>query len=174
MNMVHGDLKGANILVNQRFRACLADFGLSTIAGVECRASDTASLASVVSKTSLVSFTAGGTARWMSPELLDPDRFGNGGRRPTKRSDCYALGMVIYEVLSGNIPFWEIRNGLAVVTTILEGHRPQMPEGEGVRGFTKGLWRVVQNSWHADASERPGVKNLLFHLNHAAWCWDRE
>ena len=34
----------------------------------------------------------------MSPELLDPDRFGNGDRRPTKRSDCYALGMVIYEV----------------------------------------------------------------------------
>lgn len=33
----------------------------------------------------------------MSPELLDPERFG-GGDRPTKQSDCYALGMVIYEV----------------------------------------------------------------------------
>jgi hypothetical protein len=37
----------------------------------------------------------------MSPELLDPELFGipqSEGDRPTKQSDCYALGMVIYEV----------------------------------------------------------------------------
>jgi hypothetical protein len=37
----------------------------------------------------------------MSPELLDPGRFGiphSEGGRPTRQSDCYALGMVIYEV----------------------------------------------------------------------------
>jgi len=38
----------------------------------------------------------------MSPELLDPERFGlpdsPEANRPTRRSDCYALGMVIYEV----------------------------------------------------------------------------
>ena len=37
----------------------------------------------------------------MSPELLDPERFGmpeSEGNRPTRQSDCYALGMVIYEV----------------------------------------------------------------------------
>ena len=45
-----------------------------------------------------MSFTAGGTVRWMSPELLDPDRFGIADDRPTKASDCYALGMVVYEV----------------------------------------------------------------------------
>jgi len=45
-----------------------------------------------------MSFTAGGTPRWMSPELLDPDRFGITDYRPTKQSDCYALGMVVYEV----------------------------------------------------------------------------
>ena len=39
----------------------------------------------------------GGTLCWMSPELLDPSRFGSDGR-PTPESDCYALGMVIYEV----------------------------------------------------------------------------
>ena len=38
-----------------------------------------------------------GTFRWMSPELLDPDGFGSNGC-PTRESDCYALGMVIYEV----------------------------------------------------------------------------
>ena len=34
----------------------------------------------------------------MSPELLDPEGFGATDRRPTKQSDCYALGMVVYEV----------------------------------------------------------------------------
>jgi len=38
----------------------------------------------------------------MSPELLDPDKFGLEDSRPTKESDCYALGMVIYEVLRAN------------------------------------------------------------------------
>ena len=45
-----------------------------------------------------MSFTAGGTPRWMNPELLDPERFGASDDRPTKKSDCYALGMVVYEV----------------------------------------------------------------------------
>lgn len=52
-----------------------------------------------------MSFTAGGTSRWMSPELLDPERFGASDDRPTKESDCYALGMVIYEVRpDANVP----------------------------------------------------------------------
>jgi len=44
----------------------------------------------------------------MSPELLDPERFGmpeSEGNRPTRQSDCYALGMVIYEVGVHTIQF---------------------------------------------------------------------
>ena len=55
--------------------------------------------------TATFSFREGGTARWKSPELFDPEKFGLRERRPTKESDCYALGMVIYELLSGQKPF---------------------------------------------------------------------
>ena len=48
----------------------------------------------VLSKTGV---SPGGTLSWMGPELLDPPRFGSDGC-PTRESDCYALGMVIYEV----------------------------------------------------------------------------
>ena len=120
LRIVHGDLKGvqsflkrntsvltsrifakANILINKDRRACIADFGLTTITGVVVHPSAGASQASLISNDTLMSFTAGGTYRWMSPELLDPERFGMPGsedNRPTRQSDCYALGMVIYEV----------------------------------------------------------------------------
>ena len=58
------------------------------------------SLISMMSDVTMMSFTAGGTRRWMSPELLLPEEFGiaqSEGVRPTRQSDCYALGMVIYE-----------------------------------------------------------------------------
>ena len=91
----------ANILVNKDRQACIADFGLSTITGVATHTTAAASQVSLISNDSLMSFTGGGTRRWMSPELLDPERFGvpeSEGDRPTRQSDCYALGMVIYEV----------------------------------------------------------------------------
>ena len=90
----------ANILINKDRRACIADFGLSTITGVTTHATR-ASQVSLISNDSLMSFTGGGTRRWMSPELLDPEKFGipeSEDNRPTRQSDCYALGMVIYEV----------------------------------------------------------------------------
>jgi serine/threonine protein kinase len=65
------------------------------------------SLVAVISdqQTFLSSCMEGGTIKWMSPELLDPEKFGLKKSRPTKESDCYALGMVVYEVLSGQTPF---------------------------------------------------------------------
>ena len=117
LRVVHGDLKGVrdsfelylhashssvkvNILINKDRQACIADFGLSTITGVTTHAPESVR-ASLDSMDSLMSFTGGGTRRWMSPELMDPERFGIPGsedNRPTRQSDCYALGMVIYEV----------------------------------------------------------------------------
>jgi len=91
----------ANILINGDRRACIADFGLSTVTGVATRTAAGTSRTSLVSDDTLMSFIGGGTRRWMSPELLDPEMFGmpeSEDNRPTRQSDCYALGMVIYEV----------------------------------------------------------------------------
>ena len=118
IQMVLGDVKGvgasqlrhldicrsytkSNILINKHRRACLHDFGLSTITGAATHVGAGDSQESLISIDSLMSFTVGGTYRWMSPELLDPEMFGiphSEGDRPTRQSDCYALGMVIYEV----------------------------------------------------------------------------
>jgi serine/threonine protein kinase len=75
----------------------------------------------------------------MSPELLDPDQFGLKEGGPTKESDCYALGMVIYEVLSGQPPFAECK-GFVVIRKVLAGERPKRPQGDEGKLFTDGIW----------------------------------
>ena len=65
----------------------LADFGLTSII-LDPDASDVTT-ASVAMQ---------GTIPWMSPELLDPKRFGLTHSKSTKASDVYALGMLILEV----------------------------------------------------------------------------
>ena len=79
-------MKQANILVDNTGAARVADFGLMTMTELSTN---------VLSGTSV---SCGGTFCWMSPELLDPTYFGSNGH-PTREADCYALGMVVYEVI---------------------------------------------------------------------------
>ena len=92
----------------------------------------------------------------MSPELLDPEEFGLKNGRPTEESDCYALGMVIYEVLSGQIPFTK-ENGLVVIRRVLAGKRPERPPGL----FTADLWEMLELCWEQEPRDRPSLKTLL-------------
>jgi serine/threonine protein kinase len=104
------------------------------------------------------SYTQGGTARWMSPELIAPQRFGLKSSRPTESSDCYALGMVIYETISGNLPFHEDTD-LTVFVKVLEGERP--PRGGK---FREGLWRMLEQCWGSQPNNRPTIEDVLQRL----------
>ena len=96
----------------------------------------------------------------MSPELLDPDQFGPKDGRPTRESDRYALGMVIYEVLSGKVPFAPYRD-YVVMRKVIEGERPERPQGEeGIR-FTDDMWQTLQQCWTQEPEERPRLEVIL-------------
>ena len=115
---------------------------------------------------------SGGTIRWMSPELLDSDRFGSDGL-PSRESDCYALGMTIYEVsgfhssgacrftlfqvLSGLSPFHHLRSHPAVACAILGGERPREPLDASSLGFTDMLWGFLQSCWSDDGLPSGGM-----------------
>jgi len=91
----------------------------------------------------------------MSPELFDPQRFGFDKTRLTESSDCYALGMVIYEVISGHLPFHR-DHSYVVVSKVLGGERPS-------RGgcFTDSLWRMLELCWESQPTARPSVEEVL-------------
>ena len=147
----------ANVLIDQDNRARPADFGLLTIV------SDTNLMSSV-------SFTPGGTWRWMSPELFDPESFGLNADCPTKRSDCCALGMLIYEVLSEEVPFSRYSR-YPVVVKILRGERPGRPEGKIGKWFTNEVWDVLESCWKHIPKDRPRIGVVLQCLENASKSW---
>ena len=129
-------------------QACIADFGLLRMicdeTGIE----------------SSLSHAQGGTIRWMSPELLDPERFGFKDSRPRMESDCYALGMVIYEVLSGQKPFAQCREP-TVIRKVIDGERPERPQETAGAWFVDDVWEVVKRCWEPRPENRPDVKTVL-------------
>ncbi|KZT18079.1 kinase-like protein, partial [Neolentinus lepideus HHB14362 ss-1] len=105
-NVVHGDVKPANILVNDEGRACLSDFGISRILDSEgivtpCRP----------------------TIHYMAIEFTNSEE--NVG--PTKYSDIWAFGMTVLALLSGRPPFANIANDVAVIISISRGWHPSRP-----------------------------------------------
>ena len=133
-------------MVNADGRAVLADFDLVRFAPDQ--------------PTLLSSCMEAGSVRWMSPELLDPRGYNFSEVRPTKESDCYALGMVVYEVLSGSTPF-ATDNSFAVLRRVLEGERPRKPEGDAARLFTDSIWDGVERCWKDQPKERASARDVL-------------
>ena len=142
----------ANILVDQTRHARLADFGLLTIL------SD-----SVTSN----SYTQGGTTRWMSPELFHPE---TNDHHRTKYSDCYALGMVIYEVLSRRIPFYEYQTP-SIFWKVTHGDRPGRPEGAEGLWFTDDVWEMLGRCWAHKSEDRPSIGDILQCLERISSSW---
>jgi serine/threonine protein kinase len=84
LGLVHRDVKAGNILIDTQNSPRLTDFG---IAGVFKSASDS------------LEITSGGSLYCMSPQQLD-------GQQPRPADDIYALGVLIYELLTGEPPFY--------------------------------------------------------------------
>ncbi len=106
--IVHRDLKPENVLLDEEGRVRLTDFGLGKIYDAE-----SASLMRSGSLRTREGADIVGTLRYMSPEQQDPKR----ARDVDHRTDLYALGIVLFEMLTGETPAGgevpsEVRGGL--------------------------------------------------------------
>ncbi|KAF8183844.1 kinase-like domain-containing protein [Mycena galopus ATCC 62051] len=142
-NIVHGDLRGkcklftnpinsqANILVNEDWSACLADFGLSSF-----------------SNSSSSTSARGGSLYWMAPELFDPDRL---DFTRTPATDVYAFGCVCLELYTGLHPFSDLSE-TAALFKVIDGERPERPSWPAMSDV---LWEHITQFWAQDPTVRP-------------------
>ncbi|KAF7340968.1 Kinase-like protein [Mycena sanguinolenta] len=140
-DIVHGDLRGANILINEDWSACLADFGLSIFSDA----------------TSLMTTNRGGSTYWMAPELLDPDRFGMKFAR-TPASDVYAFGCVCLELYTGLNPFSGMTDAVAMLK-VINGERPPRPSSSPAMSDI--LWNHVSTYWAQEPTTRPATQLVV-------------
>ncbi|KAM8851216.1 receptor-interacting serine/threonine-protein kinase 2 isoform 2-T2 [Spinachia spinachia] len=149
--LLHHDLKTQNILLDGEFHVKIADFGLSKWRQLS------------VSKGSGSKPTEmGGTVIYMPPEKYEPSK----NRRADVKHDMYSYAIIMWEVLSRQIPFEEVTNPMQIMFSVLRGIRPDtsleslpldIPSRET-------LICLMTCGWTTNPDERPSFLKCLIEL----------
>ncbi|KAK2895531.1 receptor-interacting serine/threonine-protein kinase 2-like isoform X1 [Channa argus] len=149
--LLHHDLKTQNILLDGEFHVKIADFGLSKWRQLS------------VSKGSGSKPTEmGGTVIYMPPEEYEPSK----SRRADVKHDMYSYAIIMWEVLSRQIPFEEVTNPMQIMFSVLRGMRPDtsldsLPADIPSR---ETLISLMTCGWTSNPDERPSFLNCLIEL----------
>nr|GMD80104.1 serine/threonine-protein kinase STE20-like isoform X1 [Ipomoea batatas] len=143
-NVVHFDLKSHNFLVNmrdpQRPVCKIGDLGLSK-----------------VKRRTLVSGGVRGTIPWMAPELL------NGESMVSEKLDVYSFGIVMWELLTGEEPYSNMRAEEIICGIIKGSLRPEIPN------WCNPAWRsLMERCWSSDPKARPAFSDIAKELRAMA------
>jgi eukaryotic-like serine/threonine-protein kinase len=143
VGVVHRDIKPANILLDANGNATVTDFGIALVTSRPAR--------------ELLGSTTG-TPHYMSPEQ-------SLGEQVDGRSDVYALGVVLYEMLTGTCPF-PGRNATEVIAKHISAPIPKLSEREPETPLA--LVRLVDRMLAKDPAGRPTAAELVKELSAAS------
>jgi len=143
VGVVHRDIKPGNILLDANGNATVTDFGIALVTSRPARE---------------LLGSSTGTPLYMSPEQ-------SLGEQVDGRSDVYALGVVLYEMLTGTCPF-SGRNATEVIAKHISAPIPKVSEREPQMPVA--LVRVVDRMLSKDPAGRPTAAELVKELTAAS------
>ncbi|KAG8908567.1 hypothetical protein FRC01_007337, partial [Tulasnella sp. 417] len=163
----HGDLKSHNILIDSSYHAVITDFGSarrftnknpsrpstddvveSPLMGAAEDRDRSSIQATFCAADNTITLTNNNyTLRWAAPELLLDDEV-------SPCSDIWALGWIVYEVLTGDIPFPDVDHDAAIAERVIYGNLPSMSEDDRVSRIGA-LCFLMDQCWRTNPGERP-------------------
>ncbi|KAG2107360.1 kinase-like domain-containing protein [Suillus cothurnatus] len=141
-SIVHGDLTGSNVLIYGNGRACLADFGLSTI------------IKEFIG-TSYFTSTIQGNARWVAAELFEISE--NDELLLSTECDIYSFGSITLQVLTCKVPYYDVKDNFWVLGQIMRGIKPKPPNESQIMPRH---WEFIQRCW-LSRDIRPSVAEIV-------------
>ena len=151
--ILHRDLKSPNLLVDSSWRVKVSDLGLSRL------------VEEAATATTIGSTAASMNPRWVAPEVLE-------GNDWVLASDVYAFGVVLWELLTWELPWAHIRNTVAIPIAVVRGESLPIPDVNELPGprpkdvdVLDGYKRLVARCTTRDPSARPPFPMVLSELN---------
>ncbi|XP_047320085.1 serine/threonine-protein kinase STY8-like [Impatiens glandulifera] len=137
-HIVHRNLKTANILMNEN-NVKVSDFGVARV---------------LVESGVMTAET--GTYRWMAPEVILHKPYSH-------KADVFSFGIVLWELLTGELPYADLKPVKAANGVIKEGLRPKIPETAHPK-----LVGLIEKCWHQNADMRPDFSEIISILQQIA------
>ncbi|KAG8962876.1 hypothetical protein FRC05_005084 [Tulasnella sp. 425] len=141
--IVHGNIRGECILIDDGNHALLRDFELSRLEGTKPNTSS----------------GVFGSLRWMGPELLN-------GEPRSFSSDVYSFSMTMTEVLTGEVPFCDISHDHRLIVAVLVNKvRPSKIPQHSATGISyENVWEVAEACWAPETEDRMPMSDVLKRL----------